>query len=594
MAINDVMAKVWDEMLSKELGDLVDPDNNFLKQPNVDSLLSQLNPIMYENNGSTSQPAQGRPGLIGKAIDASQGMFGGEPTQNNQSNIPQGLIPSTILSDAAKNQTTGVPIEASGLNIRNELSPSLFNRTLQRFGGMGEGLARKLNPVTDTIGGLAGDWSQMLEQRARKGGLSALAPEYSAGMQKVMDREQKERELNMRYGPGSLESQNQAYRWANLAYLQDKERFDQEHWGGVSQYDAEQMRKAQKAWDEAQNMYEPGSAEYLSAETEYERARQQHISPVLGQTRQIETPVGMLSIRPGPDGRPKPYMFYANVPETWADSLDVYKEQAIQAERRMSIINKMRNIAETGDLETGPLSTTRKWAAGVMSKYFESEGTDKYQQVLSELRQYGPGQEVPLELKNRAKEISDEIRKSQITLQRTQEYDALGVQLVGEIITMFGAGAGLSDADREYAQFASAVTSPGLTIGALRGILGNLSDINVTTMKRYNTERARMHGALPGRIPQGLENRAELGSQIQSDLEGAYKHIWVDPWQPDAQTPQPQQAPQTTFNLGGESYSGLVMGAVIDGEVLTVDNYKEIIERLVQQGRLQDFFERTP
>lgn len=199
MAINDLMSRAFDEMVSQKLGNLLNPDRFKDEEARMGLLgLEDLyRQLQQPVEAPQDQPEpQGRDGLIGRLIDAGEKMHTDVPQSENQ-----GLIAPTVLTDAAKNQTTGVPISIPNRYVGDDSAPSLFNRTLQQFGRPGQGLARALNPITSKIGNIAGDWSQMLEKRARAGGLSALAPEYSASMQNVMDREQKERELNMRFGP---------------------------------------------------------------------------------------------------------------------------------------------------------------------------------------------------------------------------------------------------------------------------------------------------------------------------------------------------------------------------------------------------------
>jgi hypothetical protein len=83
----------------------------------------------------------------------------------------------------------------------------------------------------------------------------------------------------------------------------------------------------------------------------------------------------------------------------------------------------------------------------------------------------------------------------------TQEYMATAGRQVGSIIRLFGAGTGLSDADRQYAE-RIAGGDINVPIDALKRIVRAAKESSLSQINRYNTRVKRKYSPETGLTPQ--------------------------------------------------------------------------------------------
>jgi len=82
-------------------------------------------------------------------------------------------------------------------------------------------------------------------------------------------------------------------------------------------------------------------------------------------------------------------------------------------------------------------------------------------------------------------------------IENTEQYASLAGARVADYITNLGAGTGLSDADREFAQKVVA-GDIGMSPETMRRLLTTIRKQNVRTIKQYNTLRSTVEGKLTG------------------------------------------------------------------------------------------------
>jgi len=371
--------------------------------------------------------------------------------------------------------------------------------------------------VTDTIGGLAGDWSQMLEQRARKGGLSALAPEYAANMQLMMDRE--------------ADTKQNTLGWANLQQRIAEHEFDLQYPGGTKERLIEigQDVTAQKQQLEDDYANDRITEDQYKAGLEnYARNRRiiEGVNTLKPET--IETSSGTFSSVIGPDGTQVLTPLDIFIPERHTVKLSELEKQAEESRERLLLTGDMLEIASRPEgIKTGAFSNVMKHF-GTFTATLKG-GAVEYSNVLARLQAVPEGQPIPQDLLDDMEEIEQRFSANELAVINTQEYDAVGAQMVGKIIKLFGAGTGLSDADREFAQFASGLTSKKLNTAGVINILRRLQVNDDRVIKRYANEHGRIRNLIPTFLPpetagMRVDRRASL-EKLYGDFDVGFKSI---------------------------------------------------------------------
>ena len=215
MATNDLMSRIFEEMVQNQFKDALAP-------PNIDGLLKQL---------QGPAPSQQLPADLQAVVNNQPQNFPPEMTaaytgllSNNEEMGPP--VPDSVRAgnrsllaeaDPVINLTSLDRLQDQSvqrsLDNQRTSTPSRFDQIMQGLGGMGKGLAGKIGSSANVIGRFARGLPGMFEEQARAGGLTALAPKYAANMQKVMDREQKARQLdiNEAFGQRQLDIQEAMY-----------------------------------------------------------------------------------------------------------------------------------------------------------------------------------------------------------------------------------------------------------------------------------------------------------------------------------------------------------------------------------------------
>ena len=210
MATNDLMSRIFEEMVQNQFKDALAP-------PNIDGLLKQL---------QGPAPSRELPADLQAVVNNQPQNFPPEMTaaytgllSNNEEMGPP--VPDSVRAEnpsllAEANNLTSLDKlrnQAEQRVLNNQQTSSRFDQIMQGVGGMGKGLAGKIGSSANFIGSLANNLSGMFEERERKGGLSALAPNRAKSMQLIMDREQKARQLdiNEAFGQRQLDIQEAMY-----------------------------------------------------------------------------------------------------------------------------------------------------------------------------------------------------------------------------------------------------------------------------------------------------------------------------------------------------------------------------------------------
>lgn len=210
MATNDLMSRIFEEMVQNQFKDAFAP-------PNIEGLLKQL---------QGPAPSQQLPADLQAVVNNQPQNFPPEMTaaytgllSNNEEMGPP--VPDSVragnrsLLAEADNLTSLDKLrnQAEQRVLNNQQTSSRFDQIMQGVGGMGKGLAGKIGSSANVIGRFARGLPGMFEEQARAGGLTALAPKYAANMQLMMDREQKARQLdiNEAFGQRQLDIQEAMY-----------------------------------------------------------------------------------------------------------------------------------------------------------------------------------------------------------------------------------------------------------------------------------------------------------------------------------------------------------------------------------------------